>query len=168
MTTATLPGGAPPAVAPRVALRGGPGYWLAGYRTMVRWHLASLRMWLMLLVMVQVLVGVGFVLGIGLFFDEVPPVAATYATTGAPVFNLVLLGLLLGPQLVADQRTSGGYDFLQSLPVPTTAAAAAWYTVTLVAGGKSYEVEGQRFRPTFALGADATGEPALTMDAVVV
>lgn len=134
MTTATLPGGAPPAVAPRVALHGGPTYWLAGYRTMVRWHLASLRMWLMLLVMVQVLVGVGFVLGIGLFFDEVPPVAATYATTGAPVFNLVLLGLLLGPQLVADQRTSGGYDFLQSLPVPTTAAAAAWYTVTLVAG----------------------------------
>ncbi len=41
-------------------------------------------------------------------------------------------------------------------------------TVTLVAGGKSYEVEGQRFRPTFALGADATGEPALTMDAEAV
>jgi len=121
-------------VAPTETLRSGPSYWLAGFRTMVRWHLASMRMWLMLLALVQVLLGVGYVLGVALFFDEVPPIMAAYVSTGAPVFNLVLLGLLLGPQLVADMKTSGGYDYLQSLPVPTTAAAAAWYVVTLVGG----------------------------------
>lgn len=126
--------GATPGIAPPTALRSGPGAWLAGYRAMVRWHLSSMRLWLMLLAMVQVLVGVGYVLGVGLFFADVPPVAAAYVATGAPVFNLVLLGMLLGPQLVADMKASGGYDFLQSLPVPTTASAAAWYTVNLIGG----------------------------------
>lgn len=119
---------------PATTLRSGPAYWLAGYRTMVRWHLSSMRLWLVLLVMVQVLVGVGYVLGVGLFFDDVPPITAAYVSTGAPVFNLVLLGMLLGPQLVADMRSSGGYDVLQSLPVPTTASAVAWTTVTLLGG----------------------------------
>lgn len=132
MTDVLLRTAVPPTTAP--VLRSGAAAWLTGYRTMVRWHLTSMRLWLVLLVMVQVLVGVGYVLAIGLFLDEVPPVAAAYVSTGAPVFNLVLLGMLLGPQLVADMKASGGYDFLRSLPVPTTASAAAWYTVTLIGG----------------------------------
>lgn len=134
IATAAGPGGATAGIAPPTALRSGAGAWVAGYRAMVRWHLSSMRLWLMLLVMIQVLVGVGYVLGVGLFFADVPPVAAAYVSTGAPVFNLVLLGMLLGPQLVADMKASGGYDFMQSLPVPTTAAAAAWYTVNLIGG----------------------------------
>ena len=134
-TTAVPPGPpAPAGIAPSTDLRSGAAHWVNGYRTMLRWHLSSMRLWLFLLVMVQVLVGVGYVLGVGLFFDEVPPVAAAYVSTGAPVLNLVLLGMLLGPQLVADMKASGGSDFLQSLPVPTTASAAAWYTVTLIGG----------------------------------
>ncbi len=128
------PVGAPHGIAPPTALRSGAAPWLSGYRLMVRWHLSSMRLWLVLLVMVQMLVGVGYVLGVGLFFADVPPVAAAYVSTGAPVLNLVLLGMLLGPQLVADMKTSGGYDFLQSMPVPTTASAAAWYTVNLIGG----------------------------------
>lgn len=131
MTTAA-PAIDAPGITPPTALRSGVGAWLSGYHLMVRWHLASMRLWLMLLVMVQVLVGVGYVLGVGLFFADVPPLAAAYVSTGAPVFNLVLLGMLLGPQLVADMKTNGGYDVLQSLPVPTTASAAAWYTVNLL------------------------------------
>lgn len=134
-TTGTPPAtAAPPGIAPPSALRSGPAAWLAGYRAMVRWHASSMRLWLVLLVMVQMLVGVGYVLGVGLFFADVPPVAAAFVSTGAPVLNLVLLGMLLGPQLVADMKTSGGYDFIASLPVPTTASAAAWYTVNLVGG----------------------------------
>lgn len=132
--TTTTTAGAPPGIAPPTALRSGATAWFSGYRLMVRWHLSSMRLWLVLLVMIQVLVGVGYVLGVGLFFADVPPVAAAYVSTGAPVFNLVLLGMLLGPQLVADMKANGGYDFLQSLPVPTTASAAAWYTVNLIGG----------------------------------
>jgi len=115
-------------------VRAGAGYWLDSYRALTRWHLAGLRMWLMLLTVVQVLAGAGFVLGIALFFDHIPATAALYVCTGVPVVNLMIVGLILGPQLVAEQKLQQSYEFVRSLPVPRTAAAAAWYTVCLLAG----------------------------------
>jgi ABC-2 type transport system permease protein len=127
MTTAEL-------AQPAVTLRSGYQFWLASYRAMVRWHLAGLRLWLSLLAVVQVLAGAGFVLGIGLFFRHIPASAALFVATGVPVINLVLVGLVLGPQLVADQKVQQSYEFIRSLPVVQTAAACAWYTVCLLAG----------------------------------
>jgi len=101
---------------------------------MTRWHLASLRLWIMLLAVVQIMAGAGFVLGIALFFDHIPVTAALFVSTGVPVINLVLVGLILGPQLVAQQKLQQSYDFVRSLPVPQASAAAAWYTVCLLAG----------------------------------
>jgi ABC-2 type transport system permease protein len=130
-TTAAL---APP------GLRTGAGAWLSAFAVMVRWHLTSMRMWLALLGMVQTLLGVGYVLGVGLFFDEVPASAAAFVSTGAPVLNLLLLGMLLGPQLVADMKASGGYEFVRALPVPTTASAAAWYVVNVLGAVPAFVV----------------------------
>ena len=127
MTTVALP-----RLQPQV--RVGPAYWLGGYRTMLRWQLTSLRASLPLLTVVQVMVGAGFVLGIPLLFDDIPPTAALYVSSGVPVMNLLMVGLILGPQLVADQKTQHSYDFLQALPVPRTTTALAWYTVTLIGG----------------------------------
>lgn len=115
-------------------VRSGPGHWWASFTAMVRWHLVSLRLWLGVLAVIQVLSGVGFVLGIGLFFDPIPLRAALFVSTGVPVINLLMVGLVLGPQLVADQRMAGSFDFVHALPVPLTAAAFAWYVVTLIGG----------------------------------
>lgn len=123
-----------PASAPPTTLRSGPSYWFTGYRTMLRWHLTSLRMWLMLLVVTQILLGVGYVLGFALFFDEIPLTAALWVSTGTPVLNLTRVGMLLGPQLIAGVKMQGGYDFVQALPVPSSASTAAWYTMSLIGG----------------------------------
>jgi ABC-2 type transport system permease protein len=117
---------------PPVTLRRGVTYWLGSYRALTRWHLASLRMGLMLLTVVQIMTGAGFVLGFALFFDHIPAPAALFVSTGVPVINLVVVGLVMGPQLVAQQKMQQSYDFVRSLPVPQT-AAAAWYTVCLLA-----------------------------------
>lgn len=117
-----------------VSLRRGMPYWLASYRALTRWHLAGLRMWLMLLTVVQVMTGAGFVLGFALFFDHIPASAALFVSTGVPVINLVVVGLVLGPQLVAQQKLQQSYDFVRALPAPQSAEAAAWYTVCLLAG----------------------------------
>ncbi|MGE5287467.1 MAG: ABC transporter permease [Micromonosporaceae bacterium] len=119
---------------PPATLRRGPPYWLHSYWTLTRWHLAGLRMWLSLLTAIQILAGAGFVLGIGLFFDHIPSMAALFVSTGVPVINLVMVGLILGPQLVADQKLQQSYEFVRAFPVPQTAAAGAWYTVCLLAG----------------------------------
>ena len=122
-------------VAPPVeALRSGAGYWWHSYRMMVRWELTSLRMVLGITVIVQVLSGAGFVLAVGLFFGQVPPRAALFVSTGVLVVNLITIGLVLGPQLVAMQKAEKTYDFLWSLPVPRTTAALAWVTTNLILG----------------------------------
>jgi ABC-2 type transport system permease protein len=122
------------AVRPTSEVRRGAGAWWRGYRTMTRWELTGMRLYLALMVVVQILAGAGFVLGIGLFFPHIPTSVALYVSTGVPVINLVLMGMVLGPQLVADQKTDQGYEYLRTLPAPRTAAALAWYTVTLIVG----------------------------------
>ena len=61
---------------PAATLRRGLPYWLASYWALTRWHLAGLRMWVTLLVVVQIMAGAGFVLGIGLFFAHIPAIVA--------------------------------------------------------------------------------------------
>lgn len=122
-----------PALAP-ASLRRGLGYWWHSYRLMLRWELASLRLLLPVTVMVQVLTGAGFVLALGLFFGQVPPRAALFISTGVLVLTLVTIGLVLGPQLIAQQKAEQTYDFLWSLPVPRTTAALAWVTTNLILG----------------------------------
>jgi ABC-2 type transport system permease protein len=105
--------------------------WPRAYWRMVAWDLADFRLYLPVLSAVLVLQGAGFALGVGLLFSKMPEAAAVFLVTGAPVMNLITAGLIFEPQLVAEQRTRGSYEFLQSLPVPRSAAAMAWYTVAL-------------------------------------
>jgi ABC-2 type transport system permease protein len=117
-----------------VRLRSGSRYWWHSYRMMVRWELTGLRLVLPVTVMVQILTGAGFVLALGLFFGQVPPRAALFVSTGVLVLTLVTIGLVLGPQLVAQQKAEQTYDFLWSLPVPRTTAALAWVTTNFILG----------------------------------
>ncbi len=106
--------------------------WPRAYWRMVAWDLADLRMYIPVLSAVLLLQGAGFALGVGLLFGQMPKSAAVFLVTGAPVMNLITAGLIFEPQLVAQQRIRGSYEFLQALPVPRSAAALAWYTVALI------------------------------------
>ena len=91
-----------------------------------------MRLLLPLTIMVQALSGAGIVLGFGLLIPEMNQETAQYLSTGAVVVTLVLVGLVLGPQLVAQQRMQGSYDFMWSLPVPRTASSAAWLSLNVL------------------------------------
>jgi ABC-2 type transport system permease protein len=119
--------------APPAQVRERAAEWRRGYWTMTLWQLAGLRLWLAALAALQVLVGGGSILAVALFFRRIPASAELFVSTGVPVINLIMVGILLGPQLVAGQKVQGGYDFLRTLPVPQTATAAGWYTVCLIA-----------------------------------
>ncbi len=122
------------ALAPPVELRRGLEYWWRSYRMMLRWEMTSLRLVLPVTIMVQILSGAGFVLALGIFFGQVPPRAALFVSTGVLVLTLVTIGLVLGPQLIAQQKAEQTYEFLWSLPVPRTTAALAWVTTNLILG----------------------------------
>jgi ABC-2 type transport system permease protein len=125
MTTMAVPGRAG-------ARQAAPARWLSSYWRMVAWDFAGLRLHLPVLSCVLVLQGAGFVYGMGLLFADMPQSAAMYVSTGAPVMNLITAGLIFEPQLVAQHRMQGSYEFLQALPAPRSATALAWYTVALV------------------------------------
>jgi len=112
--------------------RDGMGHWLTSFAAMLRWEVGNMRLLLPLTAMTQMLSGAGLVLGFGLLFDEVPESTALFLSTGAVVITLVLVGLILGPQLVAQQKLSGSYDFLASMPVPRSAASAAWLALNVI------------------------------------
>jgi ABC-2 type transport system permease protein len=123
-----------PALEPRPlpVARRGPAYWLHGYWRMFVWDLVNLRLLIPGLTVLMICTGAGFVLGIGLFFRQIPQTAAVYVATGVPIVNLLSISLILEPQMVAEQRAGGSYEFLRSMPVPRSMMAMAWYTVSLI------------------------------------
>lgn len=114
------------------AKRQGPAYWLWSYGAMLHWDLINTRLILPLLVLAQALSGAGLVLGFGLLMPSLPHDVAAYLVTGAAVVSLIMVGAAVGPQLVAQQKMEGTYDYMWSLPVPRSAAAAAWVTLNTV------------------------------------
>lgn len=114
--------------------RKGAIHWWRSYTAMLRWEITNMRLLLPITILVQAISGAGIVLGFGLLIPAMEPATAKYLSTGAVVVTLILVGLVLGPQLVAQQRMSGSYDFMWSLPVPRTASSAAWLSLnTLIA-----------------------------------
>jgi ABC-2 type transport system permease protein len=115
-------------------LRRGAGYWLAGYRAMLRFDLASSRRWLVSFILVQMLMGAGMAIIYGFYLGDLPPAAATFLATGAPTLAVMPLGMALLPSLIASRKIEQTYDFMWSLPVPRTATAASSFTIfTLLA-----------------------------------
>jgi ABC-2 type transport system permease protein len=121
-------------MAETAALRRGLPYWLTGYRSMLRFELASARAWLPTFMFIQILMGAGMAVVYGFYLGDMPPMAATFIVTGAPVLSIIPLGMALLPSLVGAQKTEGSYDFVWSLPVPRPVAALASFTLfTLLA-----------------------------------
>jgi ABC-2 type transport system permease protein len=108
--------------------------WLPSFRAMLAWDLVDLRMQVPVLILVQLLSGVGSVLGFGLFFPHIPERAALFVVTGLPVINLIVVGVVALPQNIASQKLAETYDYLASLPVRRLVRVATTYVTNIVIG----------------------------------
>ncbi len=119
---------------------------------LVRWQFHRMSAFLPLLVIVQILLAVTTVLGYGLLVGTPPPEQALYLATGASTVTLVMVGLVMTPQLVAQARTEGSLDWMRTLPVPRAvflgADLALWTLIALpgmvlgvVAGALRFDVD---------------------------
>jgi ABC-2 type transport system permease protein len=109
--------------------------WLHSYRLLLEWQALRLKPILPFILVIQPLIGVGTVIGLGYMIPQINTEAAIYLTTGGPTLALITFGLVLVPQVVADARTQGTFDYMWSLPIPRMAFMAAdmtiWMLITL-------------------------------------
>lgn len=111
------------------AVRGGVSYWLASYRSMVRFELINLRLFLASALILQILTGAGMAYLYGFYMGDLPDEAKLYIVTGIPALALVPIGLVMVPGAIMIHKIRDTYDFVWSLPVPRLTSAAATFTL---------------------------------------
>jgi ABC-2 type transport system permease protein len=92
--------------------------WFRSYFLMLKWVFLSGRVWLSINLAVQLGIAVGFIYGISFLYPAITPQIAKYITTGAPTLILLTVGMVLVPQITAQYRLAGTFDYIWSLPVP--------------------------------------------------
>jgi ABC-2 type transport system permease protein len=102
---------------------------LKAYALLTRWSLLSMRTTLPFIVLIQVVLAVGTVYGLGYLYPAIDPLSAQYIVTGATTMTLITIGMTLVPQNIARMKEHGVFDYLWSLPVPRLAILAAEFTV---------------------------------------
>jgi ABC-2 type transport system permease protein len=99
--------------------------WFRSYFLMLKWVFLSNRPWLTLNLAVQLGIAVAFIFGIGYFYPSITPMIGKFLTTGSPTIVLLTVGLVVVPQVIANMRAEGTFDYIWSLPVPRMAHIAA-------------------------------------------
>jgi ABC-2 type transport system permease protein len=105
---------------------------LRKYGLMLKWQALSSKTYLPLSLVVQMMVAVGFVIGLGFLYPSISSNVAKFLTTGAPTISLLTVGLVMVPQMVAMAKTEGTFDYVWSLPVPRMVYVAADATIWLL------------------------------------
>lgn len=102
---------------------------------MFNWQVRRSADMLVFYVIVQLLLSVATVIGYGLIIGDPPVEAARYLVTGAPTISLVMVGLVMTPQFVAQSRTEGSLDWMRALPISRPvfllADLAVWALIAL-------------------------------------
>lgn len=121
-----------------VSPRHGPGRWAGAYAHMLRFELASQRQWLGFMLIMQLLLSAGMAVLYGFYLPAIPPRLAAFIVTGTPALALIPVGFISVPQVIANQKIAGNYDFVRALPAPrsaTIAASATIFTAIAIPGG---------------------------------
>jgi ABC-2 type transport system permease protein len=105
--------------------------WLRSYLLLMRWNTIRLKYTLPLMLIVQTMLAIGIVIGFSFLMPSIDGGTALYLSTGAPTLGLITVGMVLAPQLVAQAKTEGTFDYNRTLPVPRTAILAADLTTWL-------------------------------------
>lgn len=109
-------------------------HWLRSYLLLLRWSAIRLRYMLSLVLVIQIFLSVGIVIGFAFLLPQIDPATALYLSTGAPTLGLITIGMVMAPQLVATSKTEGTFTYHQTLPVPRTAVLLSDVTTWLVVG----------------------------------
>jgi ABC-2 type transport system permease protein len=108
---------------------------LASYRLLLLWQFLRHRQFLVIIVVIQVALGLGVVYGLAFLIPHIDPRTALFLSTGAPTLALLIMGLTMVPQEVAQDKLTGAHEYASTLPVPRLASLGAqltyWFAIQL-------------------------------------
>lgn len=126
-------------------------HWLRSFGLLLKWNVLRLRSELPLFMVIQTLISVGIVVGFSFVIPEIDPLTALYLTTGAMTVSLITVGMVVAPQIVAQQKERGLLTYQRTMPVPRLALLAAdaivWVVSALPGLAVTLGVAVARFRP---------------------
>lgn len=106
--------------------------WLRSYRLMLQWQALSNKPMLPIYLVIEAMIAIGFVIGVGFLIPDIDPSSAKLLSTGVPTLILLSVGLVVVPHMVATAKTEGTFDYMWSLPVPRMAYLMADATIWLL------------------------------------
>jgi ABC-2 type transport system permease protein len=135
------------------------------YRLLLKWDVLRRRRMLPMIVVIQVALSVGVVYGLSFLLPDVDTKSALYLSTGAPTLSMLILGLTVVPQEVAQAKLTGRLDWFSTLPVPRLAPLASEITYWLVASlpGTVLALAVASYRFDFGLQVSLAIIPALAL-----
>jgi ABC-2 type transport system permease protein len=135
------------------------------YRLLLTWDILRRRRILPLIVGIQVALSVGVVYGLSFLMPEIDARSAVYLSTGAPTLTILILGLTVVPQEVAQAKLVGRLDWFSTLPIPRLAPLASEITYWLLAAlpGTALALLVASYRFDFALDVSLAVVPALLL-----
>lgn len=145
-------------------LRSAADFWHS-YRLLLVWDVLRRRRILPLIVGIQVALSVGVVYGLSFLMPDIDAKRAVYLATGAPTLTILILGLTVVPQEVAQAKLTGRLDWFSTLPVPRLAPLASEITYWLLAAlpGTALALAVASYRFDFALDLSLAVVPALLL-----
>ena len=135
------------------------------YRLLLTWDVLRRRRILPLIVGIQVALSVGVVYGLSFLMPDIDARSAVYLATGAPTLTILILGLTVVPQEVAQAKLVGRLDWFSTLPVPRLAPLASEITYWLLAAlpGTALALLVASYRFDFALDVSLAVVPAMLL-----
>ena len=99
------------------------------YIELVGVHLKEMRNQIWFIMMVQLVLSMGLVLGYGYLIPDISRSAALYLTTGAATQSFVTVGLVMLPQFISEAKTLGRFEYFLTLPISREAYLLSLITV---------------------------------------
>jgi ABC-2 type transport system permease protein len=100
------------------------------YRILLRWTLLQIGGTVLpLVIIVQVLLAAGVIVGFGLLIPNIDTDTARFLATGTPTVLLLIAGLVLVPSGVAQARADGTFTYQRAMPIPRPLLLATELTV---------------------------------------
>lgn len=102
------------------------------YRDLVSVQLRSMRDEVMMIAVIQIVLALGLVLGMGYLIPDITTMSATFLVTGTATQSFVTMGLVMLPQMLAQSKAEGRIEYFLTMPISREAYLLSLITVVAI------------------------------------